>query len=189
MQMTPTDVVLHFDNPIASEDGTLYRVTACGRDADGRWDGWLEFEPLAGGPVLRTDRETTQPNRDAVAYWASGLSAVYLEGAMARATSSARGSGEGSVARSRRTTRRARRTVRAPLPVLDPFAVYAQGEEVLRQSLNALGAQQLVQIIGRYALCEDAEAALLQLHRRTLVLLILAAVREPQWPSLSVRDR
>ena len=187
--MTPNDVVLHFESPIASEDGTLYRVTACGHDADGRWDGWLEFEPLAGGPTLRTDRETTQPNRDAIAYWASGLSAVYLEGAMARATSSGRVGGEGSIGRSRRTTRRTRRTVRAPLPVLDPFAVYAEGEEVLRQALNQLGAQQLVQIIRRYALCEDAEKALLQLHRRTLVLLILAAVREPQWPSLSVRDR
>ena len=38
-----------------------------------------------GGPALRTGRETTQPNRDAVANWASGLEPVYLEGAFARA--------------------------------------------------------------------------------------------------------
>jgi hypothetical protein len=38
-----------------------------------------------GGPALRTGRETTQPNRDAVAYWASGLEPVYFEGAFVRA--------------------------------------------------------------------------------------------------------
>lgn len=57
----------------------------------GTWKGWLEFHPLpaqAGGAargVLRTDRETTQPSRDAVDYWAGGLEPVYLEGALARA--------------------------------------------------------------------------------------------------------
>src|SRR5205814_6429032 len=45
-----------------------------------------EFVAADGrGPVLRTDRETTQPNRAAIAYWASGLEPVYLEGAFDRA--------------------------------------------------------------------------------------------------------
>ena len=39
-----------------------------------------------GLPRLRTGQETSQPNRDALAYWASGLEDVYLEGALARAT-------------------------------------------------------------------------------------------------------
>ncbi len=53
---------------------------------DGTWEGWLEFEPASGGTPLRTGRETTQPDRDALAYWASGLEPVYLDGAFARAS-------------------------------------------------------------------------------------------------------
>jgi hypothetical protein len=53
---------------------------------DGTWQGWIEFRPVDGrGGPLRTDRETTQPTRDAVAYWASGLEPVYFEGAFERA--------------------------------------------------------------------------------------------------------
>ena len=36
-------------------------------------------------PVLRTDQETSQPNRSALEYWADGLEPIYLEGALARA--------------------------------------------------------------------------------------------------------
>ena len=54
-----------------------------GRD-DGTWEGWLEFHSALGA-VRRTTRETTQPDRDALAYWASGLEPIYLEGALARA--------------------------------------------------------------------------------------------------------
>jgi hypothetical protein len=54
--------------------------------ADGTWEGWIEFHPADGsGPVLRTGRETTQPDRDALAYWASGLEPLYFDGALARA--------------------------------------------------------------------------------------------------------
>ena len=70
-----------------SEGGAAYVMRAWGEArADGTWEGWLEFLPAdAGGPTLRTGRETTQPNRDAVAYWASGLEPVYFEGAFVRA--------------------------------------------------------------------------------------------------------
>ena len=51
---------------------------------DGSWHGSIEFRS-AEGYVLRTDRETTQSNRAAVEYWASGLEEVFLEGALARA--------------------------------------------------------------------------------------------------------
>jgi hypothetical protein len=53
--------------------------------ADGSWEGRLEFTPVNGGRALRTERETSQPNRSAVAYWASGLEPVYLAGALERA--------------------------------------------------------------------------------------------------------
>lgn len=70
-----------------SESGMAYVMRAWGEArGDGTWEGWLEFMPAdTGGPALRTERETTQPNRDAVAYWASGLEPVYFEGAFVRA--------------------------------------------------------------------------------------------------------
>jgi hypothetical protein len=69
-----------------ADEGTLYTIQARGeRRDDGMWEGWLEFLPLDGGEPLRTGRETTQPNRDALAYWASGLEPIYFEGAFERA--------------------------------------------------------------------------------------------------------
>lgn len=68
--------------------GMRYDVHVCGeaRD-DGTWVGWIEFHPAGGtsAPVLRPDRETTQPDRQALVYWASGLEPLYLEGALTRA--------------------------------------------------------------------------------------------------------
>lgn len=71
-------------NPAAS---ATYEARAMGESrADGTWAGWLEFHPITGrGPVLRTERETTQPDRTALDYWAGGLEAVYLQGAFTRA--------------------------------------------------------------------------------------------------------
>ena len=72
--------------------GALYEARIYGEpERGGTWKGWLEFRPLsgsAGSPgarALKTDRETTQPDRDALDYWAGGLEPVYLEGAIARA--------------------------------------------------------------------------------------------------------
>jgi len=39
--------------------------------------------------VLTTERETTQPSREALLYWATGLEPIYLEGAFARAVRAA----------------------------------------------------------------------------------------------------
>jgi len=65
--------------------GVAYRVRAMGAERyDGTWVGWLEFADPATGRVRRTDRETTQPNRAAVAYWASGVQPTYLRGAFDR---------------------------------------------------------------------------------------------------------
>lgn len=70
-----------------SDDGTAYVPQVWGEAReDGTWQGWIEFAPEGGaGPSLRTDRETTQHDRAAVAYWASGLEPVYFEGAFTRA--------------------------------------------------------------------------------------------------------
>jgi hypothetical protein len=54
--------------------------------ADGTWEGWIIFVPASStGPVLRTNRETTQANHAALVYWATGLEPVYYEGALGRA--------------------------------------------------------------------------------------------------------
>jgi hypothetical protein len=67
-------------------DGIDYRARACGGERpDGTWIGWLEFHPVGGGLVWRTERETTQPNRAALVYWTGGLEPQYLEGAFSRA--------------------------------------------------------------------------------------------------------
>jgi len=49
------------------------------------WEGWLVFERQRDARRFSTPAETTQPDAPAVLYWASGLSAVYLEGALERA--------------------------------------------------------------------------------------------------------
>ena len=72
---------------ITGTNGTAYLVTSYGEErTDGTWIGWLEFEPSdPDKPLLRTEQETSQPNRTAVEYWATGLEPVYFEGAFKRA--------------------------------------------------------------------------------------------------------
>jgi hypothetical protein len=80
------EVLEEYAEPVRGSDGTRYQAQACGKAcADGRWEGWIEFTPLGGGDPLRSPRETTQPNRVDVKYWASGLGTIYLEGALERA--------------------------------------------------------------------------------------------------------
>lgn len=84
------DVLLAYQTVILTDTRRTYRAWACGGETgDGthRWHGWIEFLPLDGGRPVRTARETTQPNRDATVYWSTGLSPVYLEGALRRALS------------------------------------------------------------------------------------------------------
>ncbi len=79
--------LVKFDEAISDESGALYIARAVGEQReDGLWEGWLEFIPVRGNEKpLCTDRETTQPNRNDLDYWAQGLTRVYLQGALARA--------------------------------------------------------------------------------------------------------
>ena len=80
------EVFVRFNESIVSRDGVAYYPRVCGKEDDiGRWEAWLEFEPNSGGPALSSARETVQPNRTDVSYWAGGLTRVYLEGALERA--------------------------------------------------------------------------------------------------------
>ncbi len=79
---------LIYEHPAKVTDhGTTYTARVCGTERpDGTWQGWLEFKPSDNKkPVLRTDQETSQPNRVTIQYWALGLEPLYLEGALARA--------------------------------------------------------------------------------------------------------
>ena len=79
------EMIQQYVEKIESPSGTSYDVFAYGQlRSDDNWEGWIEFHS-ADGRVLRTARETTQPNRAALAYWASGLEPLYFEGAFARA--------------------------------------------------------------------------------------------------------
>jgi hypothetical protein len=81
--------VLIHEHPVRITNGdTIYTVRIYGSERrDRTWEGWLEFHSTdESKPVLRTGRETSQPNRVAVEYWALGLEPVYLEGALARAS-------------------------------------------------------------------------------------------------------
>jgi transitional endoplasmic reticulum ATPase len=82
------EVFVEFEEIVFARDGSAYHARACGDhlgDGTRRWHGWIEFAPVLRGAVIRTPRETTQPDRANLARWASVLTPVYLEGALARA--------------------------------------------------------------------------------------------------------
>jgi hypothetical protein len=146
--------------------GSIYRARVCGRPRDdGTWEGWLEFDPIDLGATLQTPRETTQPNRADLEYWATGLTPVYLEGALDRA----RG-GRDVVPVS------AVRPHAPPGPVrgavLDPFAVHLKGEELLRKQLAALSRDHLLAIVHVYGFEDDDHA--MTLTTPALIALIVA---------------
>lgn len=179
------ETLLQFQTPVTGPDGTVYRTRACGAPtADALWQGWIEFTPLDGaGPVLRSGRETTQPNRRDLLYWATGLSPVYLEGALRRAL-------EGPVTRPAEfieppafegprpavlpSTAQPPSTGRA---VLDPFSVYEKGEVLLRKQLAALSLWHLVNIISEYRLSDRDAEVLGELSQAALIEMIVDGVK------------
>jgi hypothetical protein len=80
------ELIHEYKNQVQSRNGVCYSVLAFGeRRSDGNWEGWLEYRPEKAVGRTRTGRETTQPDRNALVYWASGLEPIYLEGALERA--------------------------------------------------------------------------------------------------------
>ncbi len=78
--------VMQYSQVLVAPDRHEYVVRVyAATHAEAHWDGWFVFFPLHTGRVLATDRETTQNSLAAVAYWASGISTAYLEGALQRA--------------------------------------------------------------------------------------------------------
>jgi ATP-dependent Clp protease ATP-binding subunit ClpA len=80
------ELIRKYPNVVLETDGRVFACASYGRQrADGRCEGRIVFFPLHGGPAVATDRETTQPRRASLEYWADGLSPTFLQGALARA--------------------------------------------------------------------------------------------------------
>lgn len=80
--------VVHRYGAVVKSGGSVYHASAYAERQDGgTWHGYLVFTTAGGGRTVVTPRETTQSTRDALSYWAGGISAVYLEGALDRAIS------------------------------------------------------------------------------------------------------
>ena len=168
-----------FPDVLVDDNGIRYHAFACGAEMpDGMWHGWLEFAPFDGSGVIRSDRETTQPNRTDTAYWSTGLTPVYLEGALERAlnrpapivTRDRRANGGATAPASGGTTPVAHEAI------LNPFSVYEKGEWLLRSQLAALSPWHLVNIIEAYALSDLPASSLNRLTSPRLVELIVSEV-------------
>jgi len=178
-----TEVLVDYENTIADADGSRWAARACGRrGVTNMWEGWIEFVPLdLDRKPVRSTRETTQPSREDLLYWATGLTPVYLSGALARAL-------EAPLIRT--TPRRVKphfdgpapSVVHAPAalsgvrPILDPFDVYAQGEGILIAQLDALDTQHLRDIVLAYEMMTPERAT--GAKRLDLASAIVDAVRE-----------
>jgi hypothetical protein len=173
-------VFVEFSEPVMAKDGRVFVARACGSEL-GRhlWQGWLEFVPVDRGEAIRSSRETTQPNRQDTAYWATGLTPVYLEGALERALNPLQRATQ-PPPQSPIFDRPAPEIETAPAreSVLNPFSVYRKGESLLRSQLSALSGWHLVNIIEAYRLSEQTTAELESTPSGVLVELIVAAVRE-----------
>lgn len=155
-----SELLVKFDEPIAAPDGRKYFAQAAGKETEaGLWEGWLEFLPVdESAETLCSERETTQPNRKNLDYWAQGLTVVYLQGALARALAPKNNLRPATQEQSEPARFSAPRQVARPpssapfraRPILDPFAVYAQGEHILRSELGALSRDQVETIATAY---------------------------------------
>src|SRR4029450_2468275 len=82
----PPVLILELTQEVQDTAGIPYVVRVYGsQGVDGTGEGWLEFVAVGAALVRRTPRETTQSNREDLAYWATGLEPAYLQGAFARA--------------------------------------------------------------------------------------------------------
>jgi hypothetical protein len=187
------EVFVEFSEPVTSKDGRTFFARACGAEMDNaRWQGWIEFIPADGGAPLRSGRETTQPNRTDTAYWATGLTGVYLEGALNRALNPPALPSIPSLgtpvfdgpadARGKETNEPTRESV------LNPFSAYRKGESMLRSQLGALSGWHLINIIEAYGLSDQRTADLEATPETVLTEMIVSAVQKRTLAETSVKS-
>jgi hypothetical protein len=174
------EVLVEYTEVVTAHDGTSYIARACGVEADnGHWQGWLEFSEQKNGRTIRSGRETTQPNRTDTLYWATGLTAVYLEGALERALHPV------TKAPARPAPQPHFNEPAPSLPtdpgpaesILNPFSVYRKGEALLRRQLAALSVWHLANIIRAHGLSDRSSATLNAMKASDLIDLIVTAVQ------------
>jgi hypothetical protein len=174
------EVLVEFFDVVISAGTSRYMARACGTGLEnGQWQGWVEFTDLETGDAVRSPRETTQPNRTDTVYWATGLTPIYLEGALQRALHPA------FRPRPRTQTTPAFDEPAPDLPpeppvpdsILNPFSVYRKGEALLRRQLNAFSVWHLVNIVRDHQLSDRSAATLNAMRAPNLVELIVTAVR------------
>jgi hypothetical protein len=178
------ETLLEFQSPVIGSDGSIYFARAVGTEVPGagaNWHGWIEFIPAGGGEPLCSPRETTQPNRTDVEYWATGLTNVYLEGALARALPKPPKPAQPPMSPPAFASP-GRPSVAVPvedpvISVLNPFSVYQKGEAMLRRQLGALSAWHLVNIILDYRLSDDSRALLSRTPASVLIDTIVNGVQ------------
>jgi len=174
------EVLVEYSDVVITSDDRRYVARACGAEVPGgQWQGWLEFIDLDSGDAVRSPRETTQPNRTDTVYWATGLTPIYLEGALSRALHP--------------PIRPAQRPTATPIfdepapdlaletpageSILNPFSVYRKGEALLRRQLGAFSVWHLVNIVRDHRLSDLPEATLNAMAATDLIELIVATVR------------
>jgi hypothetical protein len=177
------EALVSFTTQVSGRDGKGYEPRACGGlTDDGLYEGWIEFVPIGDGEPVRTPRETLQPNRADLVYWATGLTQAYLEGALSRALA------EPIVVERERSVpvifdgpappRVTAASAKLPHPVLNPFDVYQQGESVLVAELGALSTGHLRDIVLGFGFASPASAE--RASAGELTAMILDAVRSPR---------
>lgn len=110
------ELLVEFDTHIRGSDGCSWHPRVWGQIAeDSLWEGWIEFLPAGTNDreAIRTGRETEQPKRLDLRYWANGLTQVYLEGALERAIRRSRGASASSHATQSMPEQRPESEVRA----------------------------------------------------------------------------
>jgi hypothetical protein len=173
------EVLVSFTAPTKSRGGDLYWGRAMGRLApDGMWQGWVEFVRAGDDEVVNTGRETSQPTHADLRYWALGLTQTFLEGALNRALSPAPqlASPEPRIHVDSAPRSAPPRSGSIPRRViLDPFATFVQGEDLLRSQLMALSPDDLLNIVEAYRFPPTNKPV--AAHQSAIVEQIVAGVR------------
>jgi len=79
-------VMMRLSETVSDDRGTFHALVMARERNNGSWEGWLEFVSADNDSCRYvTPIETRQHDRVTMERWASGLTVVYAEGALARA--------------------------------------------------------------------------------------------------------
>ena len=171
-----------FDKFVALPGHGPFIARIAGRlSVDGRWEAWVEFSPEGGGPILRSQRETTQSDLPSIERWAERVSLVYLQGSLERTLAREHGQVrvvpqgprfDGPAPELRGSQRPAPDDV-----AVNPIALAQRGEDGLRARLAELSTSELRAIAVAFHFDDGWEIDAETLDRGGLQELIVAGTR------------